>query len=469
MNSIKYIDLFMKIKKVKQNQNLSFNEIKILQEKQFKKLLKHVLTHSKFYKNYYGERGITIDKINEISLEDLPIIDKKIVMENYDDLVCDKKLNRNDLEEFINNPSNLDKEYKKNYKVICSSGSSGEVGIFVYNLNEWNYIKALSIERTSKSKLRLFSKLKVAFIGNTYSNYAGVSLAKGLPKMFTKVLTININSPIEEIIGEIDRFQPEILTGYASGIYTLAQEQIKGEISIKPDKILCSGEVLTDHMRSEIKNAFGIEPINLYAASESLGMACECDSHNKLHLFNDLYKFEVMDKDLKNVAPGSPGNLILTNLFNYTQPLIRYKLNDEVILDNEPCECGWPFPVIKSISGRQDEFLWFEKYDGTREFIHPSIIRGAYVVGVDKLKVIQTSINSLLIKVIINGKEENIIKDINRKINEILKSKGLDKEVTFSVEIVSELENDKITGKYKLIVPLKKDDLSNKAYVEYVV
>ncbi|PRR81055.1 phenylacetate--CoA ligase family protein [Clostridium vincentii] len=455
MNSIKYIDLFMKINELNKNQKLSSHELKLLQEKKFKKLLAHALTHSKFYKNYYGERGITIDKINEISLEDLPIIDKKIVMENYDDLICDQVLKRKDVEEFINNPSNVNKKYKNNYNVICSSGSSGEVGIFAYSLKEWNYIKALNIQRTSKSKLRLFSKIKVAFIGNVYGNYAGVSLTKELPKLFTKTIAVNINSPIGEIRSQVDKFQPEILTGYASGIFTLAQEQLKGNINIKPTKILCSGEVLNDHMRSEIKNAFGIEPINLYAASESLGMASECQEHNKLHLFTDLYKFEVVDKELKPVLPGNSGNLILTNLFNYTQPLIRYRMNDEVILDDNLCECGSPFPILKSISGRQDEFLWFEKSDATREFIHPSIIRGSYVDGVDKIKVIQTSMNSLLIKAISNGKEENIINNIKIKINEILQSKGLDKDVTFSVEIVSKLENDKKTGKYKLIVPFK--------------
>lgn len=455
MNSTKYIDLFMKINELNKNQKLSSHEIKLLQEKKFKKLLAHALIHSKFYKNYYGERGITIDKINEISLEDLPIIDKKIVMENYDDLICDQVLKRKDVEEFINNPLNQNKKYKDNYNIICSSGSSGEVGIFAYNLKEWNYIKALNIQRTSKSKLRLFSKIKVAFIGNVYGNYAGVSLTNELPKLFTKTIAVNINSPIGEIRAQVDSFQPEILSGYASGIFTLAQEQIKGNINIKPTKILCSGEVLNDHMRSEIKNAFGIEPINLYAASESLGMASECQEHNKLHLFTDLYKFEVVDKELKPVLPGSSGNLILTNLFNYTQPLIRYRMNDEVILDDNLCECGSPFPVLKSIAGRQDEFLWFEKSDKTKEFIHPSIIRGSYVAGVDKIKVIQTSMNSLQIKAISNGDEVNIISNIKMKIDEILQSKGLDKDVTFSVEIVSKLENDKKTGKYKLIVPFK--------------
>lgn len=456
MNSIKSnINLLMDIKEVNRNQKLSCDEIKILQEKKFKDLLRFVLTHSKFYKEYYGERGITIDKIDEISLEDLPIIDKKIVMENFDDLVCDKALKRKDLEAFINNPDNRYKKYKNYYKIITTSGSSGEVGIFVNNLRELNRIKALDIERVSRSKLKLSKKLKVAFIGATEGNYAGISLIKDLPNLFCKVLPLNVNSPLQDIIEEINKFQPEVLTGYASGIYMLAQEQIKGTINISPNKILSSGDMLTDFMREKIKKAFKVEPINFYAASESIGMAGECETHHQLHLYNDFYCFEVVDKDLKTVNSGESGNLLVTNLFNYTQPLIRYKMNDEVTIDKNPCGCGLPFPVLKNISGRQEEFLWFEKSDGTRAFIHPIVLVGFYAVGLIKYKFIQLTKNSLLMKAVINGDKESIINEINSQMIEILQSKGLDKEVTFSVEIVSEIENDKKTGKFKLIVPLK--------------
>lgn len=448
------VDLLLKVKELSKNNNLTCEEIEILHEKKFKKLLKYVLTHSKFYQHYYGERGITLEKINEVLLEDLPVIDKKIVMENFDDIVCDRALKRKELEAFSSNSANRNKKYKNYYNVIRSSGSSGEVGIFVYNDSEWNYIKALNIERTSKVKLKLFSRTKVAFIGNVHHNLAGVSLVKELPALFSRKLLVDINMSLEEIAGQVNEFQPEILTGYASGINSLAQAQIEGKINISPEKILCSGEVLTDYMREQIKKAFCVEPTNLYAASEALGMACECKLNNNLHLFNDLYKFEVVDIDLKGVQPGNFGNLLITNLFNYTQPLIRYKMSDEVLLDDTPCGCDWKFPIIKSISGRQEEFLWFEKSDGTKEFIHPSAIRWCYVPGVEKIKVIQISYNSLLIKIIINGNKEGAIDEFNKKFCEILKSKGLDKDVTFKIEKVSELKNDTKTGKYKIIVPL---------------
>jgi len=463
MNNFKNnINLLMKISEVSRNQKLSSAEIKILQEKKLKKLLEHVLTHSKFYKNYYGERNITLDNINEITLEDLPIIDKKIVMENYDDLVCDKALKRRDAENFFNAPYNRFKKHMDKYTILHTSGSSGYVGISAFNIDEWNTMVALSIKRTSKAKLNLFRKVKNAYIGATDGSFAGMTLIMGTPKLFTEIMPLNINASVSELIERVNRFQPDIVTGYASGAYLLAEEQLKGHINIKPTEIICSGDMLTDFMRNEIKRAFGIEPTNVYGACEALGMAAECKSHNKFHLFNDYYNFEVLDKDLKPVLPGNSGNLVLTNLFNYTQPLIRYKMNDEITLDNTPCKCGSPFPVLKNISGRQEEFLWFKKADGTSDFIHPLILTAVHVEGILKFRFIQTSYTSLLMQAVVENNNHNSINEIYNTINEILIEKNLNKDVKFSVELVSELENDKRTGKFKLIVPLKdSEDLMN--------
>ena len=81
-------------------------------------------------------------------------------------------------------------------------------------------------------------------------------------------------------------------------------------------------------------------------------MAVQCERHEYLHLFTDWHIFEAVDDDLRPVAAGTPGNLLLTNLYNFTQPLIRYQMHDEVC--NEPgalrlrvaiphdSQSGWP-------------------------------------------------------------------------------------------------------------------------------
>jgi len=376
-------------------------------------------------------------------------------MEHYDDFVCDTELKREDLEKFISDPSNRGKKYKNTYQVIHTSGSSGTIGLFVYGANDWDMLIALALTRVSKTKISLFKKTRLAFIGAIDGHYAGISLVQGAPQLFIKLLPLSVNSPLQETNQRINEFQPHALSGYSSGVYLLAGEQIKGNINIKPKRIICAADPLTSQMRETIKKAFGVEPVNFYAASESVGMAAECDTGKGFHLFDDWHCFEIVDKNLKPVKLGEPGRLLLTNLYNYTQPLIRYQLEDEIILDDKPCLCGCPFPVIKNIAGRQEEFLWFEKGDGKKEYIHPIVIVEFFVPGLEKLQIIQTQKNKLLMKVIIHGNKEETLSAIHRRMAEILKGKELENIVSFEVEVVQEIENDPRTGKFKLIIPFK--------------
>lgn len=447
------LNLIKNMRQLKKSEQLDAGKIRLLQKVRFRDLLKHVLGNSKFYKSFYQEHGITIDKLGEVTLQDLPTINKKIMMEHYDDFVCDPVLKREDLEKFISDPSNRGKKYKKSYEVIHTSGSSGTIGLFVYGANDWDMLRALVLTRVSKTKISLFKKTKLAYIGATDGHFAGISLVRGAPRLLMDLLPLSVNSPLGEICQKINEFQPGALSGYASGVYLLAGEQIKGNIDIKPKRIMCSADPLTSKMKATIREAFGVEPVNFYAASESIGMAAECDIGQGFHLFDDWHSFEIVDENLKYAEPGEPGKLLLTNLYNYTQPLVRYQLDDEIILADKPCECGCPFPLIESIAGRQEEFLWFEKGDGTKEYIHPLVIVEFVVPGLEKSQVVQTQRNKLLMKVIIHGNKEDVLSAIRRRMTEILEGKGLENVVNFEVEVADEIPIDSRTGKFKLIIP----------------
>ena len=445
-------NLLTKIRQAKQVEGLRPAEVIRLNKSRFQRLLRHVLTNSDFYKEYYGQQGVTLDNYEEVNLKDLPPIDKQLMMEHYDDFVCDPLLKREDLEKFISDPANRGKKYKNRYQVIHTSGSSGTIGIFVYGPEEWDLLRAMVMTRVSKTPVSPFKKTKLAFMGAIDGHFAGISLAQGAPRLFIDILPLSINSPMAEICQKINQFQPDALSGYASGTFLLAEEQIKGNIDINPQRIICSADPLTSRIRETVEKAFGIAPINFYAASESIGLAAECDTHRGFHLFNDWHCFEVVDRDLEPTQSGKPGKVLLTNLYNYTQPLIRYEMRDEIILDDAPCPCGSPFPLIKNIAGREEEFLWFEKSDGIKEYVHPSVIVEFFAPGLKKFQILQTKMNKFLMKVIIQGRKEDVLLAIDEKMKKILKGKGLEGAVSFDVEVVQEIRNDPKTGKFKLII-----------------
>jgi phenylacetate-coenzyme A ligase PaaK-like adenylate-forming protein len=254
----------------------------------------------------------------------------------------------------------------------------------------------------------------------------------------------------------MERFQPDSLFGYTSGVGLLAKEQIAGNINIAPKKIWCGGDPLTPAIRTNIEKAFGVNPINMYAASETMSFAIECNARHRLHLFDDWFSVQVVDDDLKCVRSGLPGRVIITNLYNYTQPLIRYQLDDEIVLSDEPCQCGWPFPVIEKIAGRHEEFLWFTKTDRSREFIHPIVLVEFFVPGLEKYQFVQSSPNRLLMKAVIKGEKDSIIPKIHKIMSEIFSQKSLEDNVQFDIELIDEIKNDPKTGKFRFIIPFAK-------------
>jgi phenylacetate-CoA ligase len=449
------LNTLWQVRQLKKAECMPPQEIQLLRERRLHRILRHALAKSEFYKDHYEKHGIGLDDVDRVPLSALPTINKKIMMENFDGFVCDPTLKKAELEGFVSDPSSRGRKYRKRYEVIHTSGSSGSIGLFVYGPRDWDRLRAIVLARVTRTKLNPLKKIRLAYIGATDGNYAGISLARAAPRLFYRVLPVHINSPIDDIVRRIGDFQPDSLSGYSSGIYLLAREQMAGRLSIWPKSIVCSADPLTDEMRDTVRKAFAVDPTCFYAASESIGMASECDNHQGFHLFDDWHCFEVVDSNFNHVGPGEPGRLLLTTLYNFTHPLIRYEMGDEVVLDEEACKCRWMFPLIKRIAGRSEEFLWFERPDGKQECIHPLVMVEFMAPGLEKLQVVEVHKNRLLLKAAIHGDPDRTLGAMRERMHEILKSKGLEAIVEFDIQIVDRIDNDPKTGKYRLIVPFR--------------
>jgi phenylacetate-CoA ligase len=132
--------------------------------------------------------------------------------------------------------------------------------------------------------------------------------------------------------------------------------------------------VLTQETRRRIVQAWGERLFNQYAATESGSLAAECDHHRGMHLMEDLVIVEVVDQNNRPVPPGVYGDkLLITVLFNRTQPLIRYELSDSVRLATNPCPSGHPFALIDGIQGRVEDVLSFAGVVGGVVSVHPLV------------------------------------------------------------------------------------------------
>jgi phenylacetate-CoA ligase len=130
-------------------------------------------------------------------------------------------------------------------------------------------------------------------------------------------------------------------------------------------------ELRTPAMTQRLAEAFGVRPFDVYGSTEGL-FGSECQHHQGIHLFEDTTLVENLDPDGQPVPAGQPGaRLLVTNLYNLVQPLLRLEVTDLVTLDPDPCPCGRILVRAAAIHGRRDDVLWLAAHDGGRVSVHP--------------------------------------------------------------------------------------------------
>ncbi|MBR4741300.1 MAG: phenylacetate--CoA ligase family protein, partial [Desulfovibrio sp.] len=88
------------------------------------------------------------------------------------------------------------------------------------------------------------------------------------------------------------------------------------------------------------------------------GTAIDCEAHEGLHYWADLFIIEFLDpKTLQPVADGEIGEMVVTSLCKEAVPLIRYRTHDLSRKLSSPCSCGLNMPMHAPIFGRSDEMI----------------------------------------------------------------------------------------------------------------
>ncbi|MDZ7671308.1 MAG: hypothetical protein U5K53_00465 [Halanaerobiales bacterium] len=181
----------------------SKEKIKKLQDKKLKKLLKYAYKNSVFYNRLYKNEGIGYKDLDNIKLKNLPVVNKKMIMDNFNDVLTINNIKKNDIVKFIENNPNSEKMYKNKYIVVHSSGTTGEIGYYIYTKKNWELLKAVGSSRLFDT-FSLKSK-KYAFIGAVDGHYAGISFflspVNKIEQLFYKdFLIIDINYPLDSYI-----------------------------------------------------------------------------------------------------------------------------------------------------------------------------------------------------------------------------------------------------------------------------
>jgi phenylacetate-coenzyme A ligase PaaK-like adenylate-forming protein len=260
--------------------------------------------------------------------------------------------------------------------VSATSGSSGRKSVIVTDSHEWAAV-IVSYARANEwagIHTGLTHRVRMAVVSSTAPWHQSSRVAATVRSPFVVSERLDAANPLPGIVARLNQLQPDVLIAYASMIRVLAREQLDGRLRITPRGVNSSSEVLTAEARADATRAWNVAPFNVYAATETGGIAAECDQHQGMHLFEDLVIPEIVDNNYHPVPPGDTGDrLLVTVLSSRTLPLIRYEMTDRVAVTTRTCPCGRPFRLLQAIDGRTDDMLELPGHDGGMVTVHPVV------------------------------------------------------------------------------------------------
>lgn len=330
------------------------------QKERLNKLLTVAQQGSRFYREHL--RGAVS---GSACLQTLPVVDKYMLMDRFDDWVTDPQLRLQEIRRFLADPDRVGLPYLGKYIVWESSGTTHQPGIFVQDVQALAVYDALEALRPGTGTLASGflpwqAPQRMAFVGAIGGHFASVVSIQRLrqlnPWMAHDIRCFSILQPAASLVDELNMFAPTLIATYPSAAALLADEVESGRLRCTLQAVLTGGETLSQAVRKRVAKALGCAVRNSYGASEFMPIAWECRC-GCLHVNADWVILEPVDEKGRPTPPGQPSySTLLTNLANHVQPLIRYDLGDQIIWHPEPCACGSRLPVI-DVRGRLDDTL----------------------------------------------------------------------------------------------------------------
>lgn len=417
-------------------------------ELRFRSLLRHARENAPHYRRRF--EGIDIETC---SIRDLPTLTKSAMMANLDDIFTDRALKRADLERFMSDPSNVGAYYKGNYAVCHTSGSQGQPAIIVQDkpaiLTTFaaQFARGKPVSRRFLPHLqRLFNPARFSIITQKPGFYPSSTFFNYFPeraRRFIKLQRLSVFDPPEVLVDQLNSFQPNFITGYTSALETITRELQAGHLKLHGDleQMTNISEPLPEAIAQRVEAAFGVHITNIYSMAECMALTCGCQATHGSHLNDELAILEVVDSDNRPVPNGTPGSkVLLTNLYNLAQPIIRYEIDDIVTISPEPCQCGSLLPLIKAVDGRAKDQFWVEVNGEIRDLPYYVFLLTLHTeTNLAEHQFLQTGLNTFVLRAApLPGKTLSVDR-LRQLIQQSVTSEGLADVIHFDIEVVDRI------------------------------
>ena len=420
------------------HQWFSPDRIEATQFERLRTLLSHCADRVPFYKKRFAERGVDVRAIR--SLDDfeqaVPVLDKQTVRGHLPELHAD----------------NAD----KHLTLHRTSGSTGEPLAFP--------LDRAAVASVWANALLTRSWWDVS-IGDPVGTFWGVRvgaqsirarLGGALKKRIENTTLFSAydmsDANMLKYARRIARIKPKVLYGYASALDTFARFLDRAQLDCEPPRprvVIATTEVLQDETRANLSRVFKCPAANEYGCCEEGFLAFECPSGG-FHILEDSVLLEVVDEEGRD-SGGEIGEVLITQLDNYSVPLVRYRLGDLGRLSSQTCQCGRGLKLLDSVVGRKGSVLLGLNGNRVYNFFLVELMK--WTPGVRRYQVRQDRKEHIDFLIEPDGDIDR--KDLERTERELVKRLGEGTTVDF--QMVEEIKLAK-TGKYEYIVSNVAED-----------
>jgi phenylacetate-CoA ligase len=208
-------------------------------------------------------------------------------------------------------------------------------------------------------------------------------------------------STTKAYVEKLCRFQPFVVEGYVSSIYSLARFAEEQQLQMPhPHAVQTTSETLLPHQRTQIERVFGCKAYDQYGHGECAVFVSECEK-GSLHV-NDEYGVVEVVKQGRAAAPGEVGEVVVTGLNNWTMPLIRYRTGDLASLapEGESCACGRGLSMLASLEGRVLDVLHLPDGRTVPPTALTLLFDRAHTMGIEEARVRQVERARILVELV---------------------------------------------------------------------
>jgi phenylacetate-CoA ligase len=415
--------------KLRRNIWLDTDRLAKIQEKKLRMLVKHAYENVEYYHRAFDAAGLKPGDIKRTEdLTKIPVITKEIVRQNFPAGITSR---------------NIDLSRCTKYTTSGSTGIPQEV---LVDPKASDYRAALFARPFFENGLKLRDKM-ARIVGNPRQE-------RWIEKFgILRNMIVNPNEDVKSALILLSKYKPDAIFGLSSYIYLLAREKEAMQYNtFEPRLIFTTAEVISQARKCYLAEKFGSTIFDLYGSVEVERMAWECEEHVGYHMDIDSNLIEVVDENFEQVSNHENGRIVVTCLYNFAMPVIRYNIGDVAIQTDERCPCGRKLPLLKEIMGRDNDFIILP--DG--RMIPPIRLQAAVTKVAFKdprvlqLKIIQENLQQFTILL-------SLLPDQGRPSNKFLEEmyerakEVLGKDVSVEISIVDQIDRDK-SGKLRAVI-----------------